>query len=57
MVHAWASTSGVGATRWRAAGTARRRADREVLRVSQSRAGFDALDAWLGRQPEPVTRS
>ena len=26
------------------------RADREILRVSQSRAGFDALDAWLERQ-------
>jgi transposase len=31
------------------------RADREVLRVSQSRAGFAALDAWLERQSEPVT--
>ena len=31
------------------------RADREILRVSQDRAGFTALDAWLGRQPEPVT--
>ncbi len=31
------------------------RADREILRVSQSRAGFTALDAWLERQPEPVT--
>ena len=31
------------------------RADREILRVSQSRAGFAALDAWLERQPEPVT--
>lgn len=31
------------------------RADREVLRVSQSRAGFSALDAWLARQPEPVS--
>jgi transposase len=29
-------------------------ADREILRVSQSRAGFDALDGWLERQPEPV---
>ena len=28
------------------------RADREVLRVSQDRAGFAALDAWLERQPE-----
>lgn len=31
------------------------RADREVLRVSQSRSGFAALDAWLDRQAEPVT--
>lgn len=31
------------------------RADREILRVSQSRAGFAALDAWLDRQAEPVT--
>src|SRR6266508_2124243 len=31
------------------------KADREVLRVSQSRAGFAALDAWLERQAEPVT--
>jgi transposase len=31
------------------------RADREILRVSQSRAGFSALDAWLERQAEPVT--
>lgn len=31
------------------------RADREILRVSQSRAGFTALDAWLDRQPEPVS--
>jgi transposase len=30
------------------------RADREILRVSQDRAGFAALDAWLGRQPDPV---
>jgi transposase len=30
------------------------RADREVLRVSQSRAGFAALDAWLERQAERV---
>jgi transposase len=29
-------------------------ADREILRMDQSRAGFDALDAWLARQPEPV---
>ncbi len=32
------------------------KADREVLRVSQDRAGFDRLDAWLARQPEPVAR-
>ncbi len=31
------------------------RADREVLRVGQHRAGFTALDAWLLRQAEPVT--
>lgn len=31
------------------------RADREILRVSQDRAGFAVLDTWLGRQPEPVT--
>ena len=31
------------------------RADRETLRVSQSRAGVASLDAWLERQPEPVT--
>jgi transposase len=31
------------------------RADREILRVSQSRVGFAALDSWLERQPEPVT--
>ena len=30
------------------------RADREILRVSQSRAGFAALDTWLDRQAEPV---
>ena len=30
------------------------RSDREVLRVSQDRAGFDRLDTWLARQPEPV---
>ena len=35
------------------AGTSR--ADREILRVSQNRAGFAALDTWLERQPEPVT--
>ena len=31
------------------------RADRAVVRVDQSRAGFATLDAWLDRQPEPVT--
>lgn len=31
------------------------RADREILRVSQSRAGYAALDAWLQRQVEPVS--
>lgn len=31
------------------------RADHEVLRVSQSRAGFAALDIWLERQTEPVS--
>ncbi len=31
------------------------KADREVLRVSQSRAGFAALDGWLARQAEPVS--
>jgi transposase len=31
------------------------RADRGVVRVGQSRAGFAALDAWLERQPERVT--
>lgn len=30
------------------------KADREILRVSQDRAGFEALDAWLARQPEAV---
>ena len=28
-------------------------AEREVLRVTQDRAGFDRLDAWLAGQPEP----
>jgi transposase len=32
------------------------RADREILRVSQSRAGFAALDAWLERQIEDADR-
>jgi len=31
------------------------RADREILRVGQDRAGFAVLDAWLERQAEPVT--
>jgi transposase len=31
------------------------RADREILRVGQDRAGFAVLDAWLDRQPDPVT--
>ncbi|MBI3745696.1 MAG: IS110 family transposase [Chloroflexi bacterium] len=31
------------------------RADHEILRVSEDRAGFTILDAWLDRQPEPVT--
>jgi transposase len=30
------------------------KADREVLRVTQDRAGFDRLDAWLAHQQEPV---
>ena len=30
------------------------RSDRKVLRISQSRAGFDAIDAWLAAGPEPV---
>jgi len=30
------------------------KADRGVLRISQSRAGFTALDAWLDAGPEPV---
>ena len=34
----------------------RDQADREVLRVTQDRAGFDRLDAWLAGQPEPVGR-
>jgi transposase len=32
------------------------RADRRVVAVSQDRAGFRALDAWLAGQPEPVAR-
>lgn len=31
------------------------KADREIVRISQSRAGFAALDTWLDRQPAPVT--
>jgi transposase len=31
------------------------KADREILRVGQSRAGFAVLDVWLDRQPAPVT--
>ncbi len=30
------------------------KADREVLRISHDRTGFDRFDAWLARQPEPV---
>jgi transposase len=30
------------------------KADREILRIGQDRAGFDRLDAWLARQQEPV---
>ena len=29
-------------------------ADREILWVTEDRAGFDRLDAWLGKQTEPV---
>jgi transposase len=31
------------------------RAEREILRVSQDRTGFDRLDAWLDGQDEPVS--
>ena len=31
------------------------KADREVLRISQSRSGFAALDGWLERQAESVS--
>lgn len=34
----------------------RDQAERGILRVSQDRAGFDRLDAWLQAQPEPVGR-
>lgn len=30
------------------------RADRPILRVSQSRVGFTTIDAWLSAGPEPV---
>ena len=36
--------------------TGQDKANREVLRISQDRAGFDRLDAWLRGQPEPVRR-
>lgn len=32
------------------------KADREILRVTQDRTGFDRLDAWLARQDEPIGR-
>ena len=32
----------------------RAKADREILRISQTRAGFTALDRWLEGQAEPV---
>ena len=32
----------------------RPKADQEVLRVTQERAGYDRLDAWLDRQHELV---
>ena len=31
-------------------------ADRKILRLTQSRAGFAALDAWLAAEPEPIER-
>jgi transposase len=34
--------------------TGEARAERAILRVPQSRAGFAALDAWLAEGPEPV---
>ena len=34
--------------------TGEARAERAILRVPQSRAGFSALDAWLTAGPEPV---
>jgi transposase len=36
--------------------TGQQRADRRVLRIAQSRAGFDAVDAWLATSPEPVSQ-
>ena len=30
------------------------KADREILWVTEDRAGFDRLDGWLARQDEPV---
>ena len=33
------------------------KADRTVVRIAQSRAGFDALDAWLAASPSPSIRS
>jgi transposase len=33
----------------------RTRADREILRMAQDRAGFAALDRWLDGQADPVT--
>ena len=30
------------------------KADRQILRISQDRAGFDRLDTWLVQQDEPV---
>jgi transposase len=31
-------------------------ADRAVLRIAQSRSGFNAVDAWLAASPEPVSQ-
>jgi transposase len=33
-----------------------REAERKALKITANRAGFDDLDAWLARQPEPVAR-
>ena len=30
------------------------KADRELARIDQSRAGFERLDAWLAASPEPI---